>query len=770
MSKPPQVSEPSDANTVQPAVRRPKDTLAYVILLLITIPLLLQRPPISTLAFAAIVLGSAGIALGNRKIRQIRFRLRLPQIAISVPTREFYSLEIAIILIVLALATRNFQNWQTDRRVSGSEFSYLINSGVIAANVYHKSGAIPLWNPFMGRGEPLFENPFSFVLNPLMTLPIFWFGAITGTKVAVLLHVGLMGLGGWVLGLVLRLKMPSRMVLALLLGGSGSMAGAIGMGFYQMSLSQAYVPWVYAGLLGIIYRQQRTFIALMVVAGMLLIFAGTFWYVLPTAIGCLLLVLFHALKRDAQTKRLSVDIAMLARVAFAVLLMIVLSTARLLPQVLYFKFIDHPLELLNREPQSFLSALNLYFTSSPLPPFDNLAMFYHYILPLGFAVSLVAGRLLISMLGIYRESRWRILIPAVLLIVFFTVWGQGGTPFMQWLYNTFPLLKEWRFVGRMQAAASLWVAVAAALLLDNLVVVLWRNTTLPDDALLKRWRASPYQLSAFCGALLLALVILSAVSVNEIVHNWEAHTGTEVSSFPERAPLLYLRAQNPYAFIDVMTSGFFGYIPFYEAYARATFGNPDYHPIPLAPTIGTTDVMKFPPIYALGYGNEKYQAYLYEINFRVVPENDSLFLPNVLWKNRTAPPYLFTASVIELQMRRAPLDSSVTTPVSRFAHNIDTIDATLGDYAPGRVLVAQETAFPGWQVSIDGQPAQIESVGGLIGVRLPDKAAGAAPTHVVFAYRPLWFSVGAAITAISSIGMILYLLRIDRFLRRKRRE
>ena len=324
-------------------------------------------------------------------------------------------------------------------------------------------------------------------------------------------------------------------------------------------------------------------------------------------------------------------------------------------------------------------------------------------------------------------------------------------------------------MGRMEAAASLWIAVVAAIWLDNILTGLWRNASLPDEALLKRWQPSPYLLSALSGALLLAVLLIGAWSVNTIVHNWDAASGTEANTFVERAPLDYLRSQNPEDFIDVLTSGFFGYMPFYETYTRADFGNPDYRSLPPVATIGSADLMKFPPIYALGYGIPKYQQYLREIGFRVVPENDSLFPPRVLWKNRAAPAYMFTAFEDELQLRREPLDSSVTFPVTTFVHNIDTIEVTLGDYDDGLVLVAQEVAYPGWEVSIDDHPAQIELVGGLIGVRLPQKAAGAAPTRIVFAYRPMWLAVGALITAASSIVMALYLLRIDRFLTDRRK-
>lgn len=69
---------------------------------------------------------------------------------------------------------------------------------------------------------------------------------------------------------------------------------------------------------------------------------------------------------------------------------------------------------------------------------------------------------------------------------------------------------------------------------------------------------------------------------------------------------------------------------------------------------------------------------------------------------------------------------------------------------PG-LLVLSELAYPGWQATIDGQPAEVETVGGLLrGVRLqPGK-------HVVqFLFRPWPVYIGLGISALTWVTLLV---------------
>jgi hypothetical protein len=72
---------------------------------------------------------------------------------------------------------------------------------------------------------------------------------------------------------------------------------------------------------------------------------------------------------------------------------------------------------------------------------------------------------------------------------------------------------------------------------------------------------------------------------------------------------------------------------------------------------------------------------------------------------------------------------------------------------PG-LLVLSEIAYPGWEVSVDGVPAEIETAGGLLrGVRLET-----GEHQVVFTFRPRLFYLGLALAGLGWCGLLAWAL------------
>jgi hypothetical protein len=397
--------------------------------------------------------------------------------------RLHIALELSVILIVLFIFTTPLQDLSADTRIQGVEFSYLINSGAIAHEIFQDTSAIPLWNPFIGRGEPLIENPFSYVLNPLMSIPVIGLGPAQGAKIAVLLHIALMALGGWALADSLRMGAAGRLLLALLLAGNGSFTGAIGEGFYQMSLSQTYAPFIYAGLIGVLYRRDRASIGVFAVFSALMVFAGTYWYVLPTASGVIVISAFALI--GAGDRRFRIE--SVKRLLWAGALTVGLTAIRTLPQAIHDDLVIHPNADLDAV-TDFFGVVRNYIETTVQPAPDRIlnAIDYHYILSPLFGAFVVIGWIAVERFGITTRGRKRIVIPAIALITLFTCWAQGGIAPMRWLYDAIPLLDEWRLTGRMLAAATPLIALLLALAFDDIVSVCrrqisrgtWRNAAL----------------------------------------------------------------------------------------------------------------------------------------------------------------------------------------------------------------------------------------------------------------------------------------------------
>jgi hypothetical protein len=114
--------------------------------------------------------------------------------------------------------------------------------------------------------------------------------------------------------------------------------------------------------------------------------------VLPAALSAVLLSAFLLLKR--QGWRITLDSIALRRLFWALLLILGITAARLLPQIVHADFVDHPQEFLAADGWSFSTIFSLFFTSEGYAGMDHRGIFYQYLMPPAFALLIVAARLL----------------------------------------------------------------------------------------------------------------------------------------------------------------------------------------------------------------------------------------------------------------------------------------------------------------------------------------------------------------------------------------
>lgn len=671
-------------------------------------------------AVSLVILVGKLLPLDAPSVRRVwRLPSRAQQALASWPALR-YGQELACVLLVLVYVTTPRWDFTDLTQIHGREFSYLVGSGALAGEVFRRDGAIPLWNPLMRQGEPLIESPFSYVLNPFMTAPVLVWGAVVGAKIAVLLHFAIMAVGGWTLAYALGLGGGARMFLALVLGGSGSMAGMIGEGFYQMSLSQAYLPWLFAGVIGTLRRDERVWPALLAVAGALLLFAGTYWHALPAALVGGGVVIAHPPTRTR-----------LARLAAAGAMLLGLSAVRVLPQIVHHAYVWHPAADLEDTVYPFSLVARAYFVPQVVTGLESFgySIYYHYILPPTFALAVLPGVLL----ALRRLAR--VILPAAVGVLVLTVWAQEGTPVLKAVYSTITFISEWRFTGRVMAVGAIWLAVLAAIGLDEL---LWRARTTLDSRTLRGIAAA-------------ALVLAAAITTLDVTHNLRRTPAYAGAYSFNRTPFHNLRDLYPGAVLSVLTPGFHDYLAVYEALVRVPVGNPDYYATGRPSTLGLTNLtlIEYRAEFAIEYQNvwsaEEliYRGYL-------------PFEHPALWhrwhRNWQALPYAFVLDLERYALTSSPYDSM--RPAQGFAHQMDRITFALRDVPPQSALVVQETAYPGWQVWANGERLPVESVGGVIGVRLP---AG-EQVRVTFVYWPAWLMLGGGLTLISATGIAVYLV------------
>ena len=696
-----------------------------------------------------------------------RDQFRLPPVTLLIVIVEFF-----VILLAAFWATRNLQNMSPLLQWGGGDLPLLTQGAGFATRIFKETGAIPLWNPLIGNGEPMFESAQSFILNPLMFGPILLLGPIVGTKVGILLHIVLMGLGGWTLARVLGLRWAGRIMMGVFLVGSGSMAAAMGRGLYQLGLSQAYMPWIFAGLIGTLYSSRRWCVGVFVVATMLLVFAGTFWFVLPTAISCAILSMFAFLRKTRYVIVFEINRHTMRQLLIAAVFIAGLCAIRLLP--FNRSLLHHPS---SSDPfvSTFLVKASTYFSPITITPGgDDWWMNFHYVLPSLFAIVIVVSLVVLFIGGYRREpfgpNLWRVFFPAVLIIALFTLWGEGETDFNRWVYTQIPFLSDWRNTGRIAAAASNWVIILAAIGFDLIIdfltqafrrhELLFNGIQLPDKSRAFVLTSRP---------LIAVFLVACGFAALDVLGNWDRfnHLFDVIQENEFRGEvdgLTYLRSRFPDSMLIVQTHGWTNHFGFVDTLSRSVFGDADVFTLGVTSTIGGFTPMLYFGNFAVG-ANYDFVNWIKSYGF--VPFDDSPRLNDVplVWYDPEVPPYAFWMPRDRLVTHSdTPLATWETQPVT-YTHHIDSIDLIVADYPADAVLVVDETDYPGWTVSIDGTPATVEFIGGRLGVLLPNPNRPGAPTYVTFSYQPNVLRVGAVILFITGTIFVGYLLRLDKHVR-----
>ena len=703
-------------------------------------------------AVAAWRAGRRAAAADSRPLAQT-LAARLPWLQLAA--------EIALIVGMTAAVAQPYLDFDPATQLPGSEAEWLTSSAHFAADSLREYGYLPLWQPYLEFGEPLIDTPFSFVLNPISAGPSLLLGGVVGIKLSVALSALVAGLGGWVLGRVLGFGALGRLLLAALLIGKGNMHAMIGAGYYQLGTSQAYIPWVIAGALATLRLPARRWpVVLTAIAFTLLFWAGNIWYTLPTLVSVGLLALAHLPRIEGR----GLDWRGLRRLALAGALTLGLSAITLLPIWLQRGQIgSHPDDIPGGRVVDLANVIMQFFDGRVEPYLNGSApggayFYYSFVTPLWFALALL---ILIPPVWplLYRPTlrqAWRVWLPGLLMIVLSTLWGAGGNPLFVWLYDHVPLLGQWRFVGRALGMASFWIAVLLALRVDGLWRALWASGW--------RTRLAPLVKRGLVYTLAATLIAGSAVAAQQVLAEWHTFAGTIGVNVYDTICLDWLRAQHPDENLAVYRPRYEAVTPFLTNHIRLTSVEADFTPLPLPATLGHIDLTQSPPEYGLGW-DDFGRRYLSEHGYVPIPES-----PNPVdafhclwWRPGGALPYAYHLPLSTLDAAFGnELAPALVTPIETFRRYPDTIFlAVAADDATPRVVTIQERAYPGWQVSVDGAPARLESVGGQVGVLLPPDGA---PHAITFAYRPPLLYLGGAITLLTWALSILYLLGADRAL------
>ncbi|MEZ4667912.1 MAG: hypothetical protein R3E39_08360 [Anaerolineae bacterium] len=691
--------------------------------------------------------------------------------SVALPAVRWWlgAVEWAVILAVTLLVTQPFQTSDPTTQLSGNESEWLTSSAYTAAFNLRQYGRIPLWQPDLESGEPFVENPFAFIFNPVTGMPALIWGAAIGLRVSVILSILLVGLGGWFLGYVLGMKTLGRLLLALLLMGKGNMHAMLSSGYFQLAVSQVYMPWVIGGTLAIIrLPRQRWPIVLTAVFTTLLFFTGNLWYVLPTVVGAVCV----ALPMIVNVRRRSVNTFALKRLVWAALLAGGLSAVALLPIAIHFDRIGkHPPEfeagwvvpLEDVIPLYFDGSnqreINIFFPATRLhwqrPVLDEDEFYYSFVTPAWFVLLLLLVPLYCPA-GHWGRRFWFV---ALGLAVLATIWGAGGNPLFVQMYRTIPGLGQWRFVGRALAIATFWIAVLVALRADSLWNIIFRTDWLKLGVNRTLTRVTPPLLGA-------GLLVAGGVAGLQVNDQWDKLDNIVRPLVQQTHNCIsWLRQTHPDAPLAVWQLDYRYITTYLINHIRTWDVQADFEMLPLPTTVGQPDLNLNVLYPEYGYINVMEERFIM-LNSGFEPVDDSPLIESIvpcLYRNPHAIPYAYTVSrsdLMRLQMSeivdKLQVSPHLFTPVTLLQRQPDAITLRVEGLRQGsQVLGVQERAYPGWRVTINGKPARMESVGGQIGVSLP---LGDDPLIIQFEYRPPLVMIGGLITIATSAFCAGYLL------------
>jgi hypothetical protein len=392
---------------------------------------------------------------------------------IITPVSRPVVIELLIITLLGLLYFSLFLPLAQDLSFIGTEHERLAGIVLAAKIGLNNYGHLPNWNPYIGIGEPFWNDAFNYLLNPVSSLPLLLMDGVTGSKVSFCLTLLIAGYNMWAFGYALGVGSLARVTMGALYMMSGGIAGKFYPGHFQLGLSLAWVPLVFATLWWTLHSRDRRAPVCLAIAFALLFFAGNIYYTLHTLLSCFVIVVFHLFSgwrlRWDRVRRLilgGVFAFGLAALQFMPIWSVQDSIAG-----------GHGSDLDLHDRYSFDQAVINMTT-----PFEDWRKYessmyglfpgvdYNYVGSLTTIPVAAAGAVLLFGWWMPRrfQLKLRAALIALILAVIMLIWGTGQSALLQYLYANVSLLAEFRYIGRALAITGLWWIVLGGLSIDFL--------------------------------------------------------------------------------------------------------------------------------------------------------------------------------------------------------------------------------------------------------------------------------------------------------------
>ncbi len=661
--------------------------------------------------------------------------------------------EVLFVIVFTLITTIEYQNFDPAMRLRGGESENVAIVGQFLETSWEEHGYVPYWFPDMSEGSPTTEDAYAYLFNPVAFYSTLAFGHNNSIKLTIIVHFAISGLGGQALAWTMGWGRLGRLTLAALLVLFNPMQASTGIGFYQLGIAQAYLPWALAAALLTVYRQDKRWPpVLLAVSLALLFFCGTVYYVLPALVSVGLVALIYGLEFRRSTLSVRPRPEVWKRFFLAGAICAGLVAVQALNVAVNFRYVgDHPPE----DGFFFSDTLRIFQQFfDPRPLFENLfAEFtYVYLIPAWFALLIFI--VLPPSAALHRPAGTRFggrLLTLILVgLVLFFLWGSSFQPIVPWLYANIPLLGQWRMPQRILSMAVVFAAMLVAYRVDALHRGLLASVTRGSETFRLGARRA-------ISLLLVGAVILAVWEVYGTLYNYGS---LEREFQPLETCLQWLKQAHPDEYLVTDRNNFRTVNAYVRQEIRLSNPTHAYDLNGMPATLGAPDLTDMPSPYWL---HEWDDDPTWQMQNGLFPVVESPIYPSdnqqpCVWTNPTALPFTWAVRPPDLPPDRPPA-LGVTLPVTflaRSGENIWLRAQPLPD--SDLVVVAGDIAYPGWVVSVNGQPAKLESVGMLLGVVLPP---GDQPALITFSYTAPLLKIGGLITLVTSVLTAGYLLRAE---------
>ncbi len=365
------------------------------------------------------------------------------------------------------------------------------------------SGSLPLWDPYHGGGTPLLANPDNLVLTPMSVLPLFlpFDAAFTAS---ILLHYVLLALGGYLLARSLRVGRPAAALASAIVSLSGPAASLASM--QNLLAGAAWVPLALWAFVEGLRAGRRWLLAIASGCVAIVLMTGEVASIAGFVVLAAILGLTEKGEGPAGEMRMRVPAAL----GLVLLLGAALAAAQILParELLAmsargggFAYGEGMKWSLEPARMAGIVLPRLFGDPTRLAPENWWGSFlFEGGYPFLLSIYLGAIPCLLAFAGATAgragEVRGRALAAAS---AFFVLLALGGhSTLYRLLFEAIPVVRRVRYPERFMIAATLAVALLAALGLDRLL-----------DSSRARGRAHVW-LGAVCAVLFVAVTVVAA--------------------------------------------------------------------------------------------------------------------------------------------------------------------------------------------------------------------------------------------------------------------